>query len=125
MLGKIFKLKRSEIAPVAKGLGGCLATDRITVDGAPVGYMYRDQPTRPEDSGWRFFAGDENNRGGIRITAKNLDGDNRADIVAGDGTGAGSRVTGYLGVNIPVNGTPPQDFSLDVFPGFTGGVFVG
>ncbi|OBK24405.1 hypothetical protein A5634_03510 [Mycobacterium asiaticum] len=31
----------------------CFATDRITVDGRPVGYMYRD------DSGWNFFAGDE------------------------------------------------------------------
>lgn len=59
MLGKIFRLKRHEIAPAAKGLGGCMATDRITVDGAPVGYMYRDQPIRDEDSGWRFFAGDE------------------------------------------------------------------
>ena len=59
MLRKIFKLKRHEIAPVADGRGGCLATDRITVDGMKVGYMYRDQPSRPEDSGWRFFAGDE------------------------------------------------------------------
>lgn len=58
-LGKIFKLKRNEIAPVAEGRGGCLATDRITVDGAPVGYMYRDLPIREDDSGWRFFAGDE------------------------------------------------------------------
>lgn len=59
MLGKLFKLKRHEIAPVALGRGGCMATDRITVDGAPVGYMYRDKPIRDEDSGWRFFAGDE------------------------------------------------------------------
>jgi hypothetical protein len=61
-LGKIFRLKRHEIAPVAKGRGGCLATDRITVDGAPVGYMYREAPTREEDSGWRFFAGDEDDK---------------------------------------------------------------
>ena len=58
-LGKIFGLKAHEIAPVAKGWGGCIATDRITVDGAPVGWMYREQPKRDEDSGWRFFAGDE------------------------------------------------------------------
>ena len=61
-LGKIFKLKRHEVAPVAKGRGGCLATDRITVDGAPVGYMYRETPIREEDSGWRFFAGDEDDQ---------------------------------------------------------------
>jgi len=59
MLGKIYKLKSHEIAPIALGRGGCLATDRITVDGAKVGYMYREAPTREEDSGWRFFAGDE------------------------------------------------------------------
>ena len=59
MLGKIFKLKSHQIAPVALGRGGCMATDRITVDGACVGYMYRDKPVRVGDSGWRFFAGDE------------------------------------------------------------------
>lgn len=56
---KIFKLQRHQIAPVALGRGGCLCTDRIVVDGSPVGYMYREPPSRPEDSGWRFFAGDE------------------------------------------------------------------
>lgn len=38
---------------------GCIASRRITVDGEPVGYMSRDAPDRPEDSGWTFFAGDE------------------------------------------------------------------
>ena len=39
---------------------GCLASDRIVIDGQPVGYCYREAPAegRP-DSGWRFFAGDE------------------------------------------------------------------
>ncbi|WP_157219944.1 DUF2185 domain-containing protein [Flavisphingomonas formosensis] len=60
VLGKIYKLKAHEIAPIALGRGGCLATDRITVDGEKVGYMYREASTRAEDSGWRFFAGDEN-----------------------------------------------------------------
>lgn len=41
------------------GQGACLATDRITVDGMPVGYMYREEPDSETDSGWRFFAGDE------------------------------------------------------------------
>jgi len=59
MLGKIFRLKAHEIAPVALGRGGCVATDRIVVDGQRVGYMYRGDPVREEDSGWRFFAGDE------------------------------------------------------------------
>ena len=43
---------------------GCIATDRITVDGLPVEYMYREKPEDGEwfegyDSGWRFTAGDE------------------------------------------------------------------
>lgn len=46
------------------GADGCIATDRITVDGLPVGYMYREKPAEGTefegyDSGWRFFAGDE------------------------------------------------------------------
>ncbi len=73
-----------------------------------------------------FFAGDTANRGGIRIVAKDLDGDARADLVTGDGTDAGSRVTGYAGVAIPSNDTPDaQLFGFDAFPGFTAGVFVG
>ncbi len=27
-----------------EGADGCLATDRIAVDGMPVGYMYREEP---------------------------------------------------------------------------------
>lgn len=73
-----------------------------------------------------FFGGDDTNRGGIRLVARDLDGDNRADIVVGSGTGAGSRVTGYLGKNIPTNGNPTgEQFALDAYPGFMGGVFVG
>lgn len=56
---KAYKLQASEIVPLASGRGGCIATDRIVVDGAKVGYMYRERPARPLDSGWRFFAGDE------------------------------------------------------------------
>ena len=72
-----------------------------------------------------FFAGDTNNRGGIRVAVKNLDGDNQADLVVGAGSGAGSKVTAYAGKTITASGTPPELFSFDAFPGFTGGVFVG
>jgi hypothetical protein len=72
-----------------------------------------------------FFAGDTANRGGIRVTAKDLDGDARADLVVGSGTGGGSRVTSYLGADIPADGLPPEEFAFDAFPEFTGGVFVG
>lgn len=56
---KRFRLSAEDIRPLAEGHGGCIATDRITVDGERVGYMYRDKPIRPEDSGWVFSAGSE------------------------------------------------------------------
>jgi hypothetical protein len=56
---KPFRLEASEIQRLIPNMGGCFASDRITVDGARVGYMYREQPGFPEDSGWRFLAGDE------------------------------------------------------------------
>ena len=55
---KSFQLAADQIKPVATGYGSCFATDRITVDGAEVGYCYREEPN-VTDSGWRFFAGDE------------------------------------------------------------------
>jgi hypothetical protein len=56
---KRFHLPASAIRPLVTGHGGCYATDRITVDGARVGYLYREAPGGPHDSGWRFFAGSE------------------------------------------------------------------
>ncbi len=56
---KSFRLSADEIQPMATGYGAGLATDHITVDGKKVGYMYREEPDRPEDSGWRFFSGEE------------------------------------------------------------------
>ena len=58
-LQKTFKLRAEDIKELVPAMGGAFATDRITVDGAPIGYMYREKADRPEDSGWRFFAGDE------------------------------------------------------------------
>ena len=72
-----------------------------------------------------FFAGDANSRGGIRIAVKDLDGDNRADILAAAGTGTASRVTAYAGKSIPTDGTPSELNGFDPASGFTGGIFVG
>ena len=73
----------------------------------------------------RKCGGDSNARGGIRVSVKNLDGDNRADVVVGAGTGAGSRVTAYLGKDISPAGTPATTLDFDAFPGTAAGVFVG
>jgi hypothetical protein len=57
---KEFFLSREQIKQlVPPDLGGCFITDGVTVDGMKIGYMYREEPDRPEDSGWRFFSGDE------------------------------------------------------------------
>jgi hypothetical protein len=72
-----------------------------------------------------FFAGDPASRGGVRVAIKNLDNDDMADVVTGAGSGAGSRVTAYLGTNITPTGTPPAFLDFDAFVGYGGGVFVG
>ncbi len=56
---KKFKLKASDIKPVAEGYGACYASDHITVEGRKVGYMYREEPDNDSDSGWRFLSGEE------------------------------------------------------------------
>jgi hypothetical protein len=56
---KDFKLAGRQIRTLVTGYGSCIATDRITVDGMKVGYMYREVPTNADDSGWHFFSGDE------------------------------------------------------------------
>ena len=56
------RLQKHQLRPLLAswdGPTGCLATDRILVDGAPVGYCYREAPCGDWDSGWRFTAGDE------------------------------------------------------------------
>lgn len=55
---KKFKIKAEDIVELVS-FGGCIATDKITVDGLPVKYMYRTTPSRDFDSGWRFFSGTE------------------------------------------------------------------
>ena len=39
--------------------GGCIASDRIMADGLPVRFMYREHPLNPQDSGWIFLSGVE------------------------------------------------------------------
>jgi hypothetical protein len=41
-------------------MGSCIVSDKITVDGLLVGFMYREATQDENDSGWRFIAGIEN-----------------------------------------------------------------
>lgn len=56
---KKFAIPGNKIVDLIGNIGGCLATDKITVDGLPVGWMYREEPHNALDNGWRFFSGTE------------------------------------------------------------------
>ncbi len=56
---KRFKLAPEAILPIVKNMGGCIASDRITVDGKRVAFMERSETDRPGDSGWLFTSGTE------------------------------------------------------------------
>lgn len=61
-MGFFLSRKKIKRVYVPNGADGCFATNRITVEGKKVGYMYREVPdvgSDLPDSGWRFFAGDE------------------------------------------------------------------
>jgi hypothetical protein len=44
---------------IEKYINRCYVTNRILDDGRPVGYLYREEPDREGDSGWRIAANDE------------------------------------------------------------------
>jgi hypothetical protein len=54
-----YKIKPEAIQDVIPSGRYCYASDKITVDGEPVGYMHREKPEEVEDSGWRFYSGTE------------------------------------------------------------------
>lgn len=56
---KEFKIPKEEIKVLLKDKGACLATDKITVEGLKVGFMYREQSDFEQDSGWRIFSNTE------------------------------------------------------------------
>ena len=56
---KNFKIRKENIKTLVENLGACMATEKITVDGELIGYMYREQPDLEVDNGWRFLSGTE------------------------------------------------------------------
>ena len=56
---KTFKINCENIKQLILSIGGCMATDKITVNGELVDFMYREQPDFNSDSGWRFLSGTE------------------------------------------------------------------
>jgi hypothetical protein len=56
---KSLKIDSADIVDLIPSMGGCIASDKITVEGLPVGFMYREEPEEGWDSGWRFLSGTE------------------------------------------------------------------
>ena len=73
-----------------------------------------------------FVAGNADDRGGVRLTTTDADGDGKADVVVGSGEGSPSKVRIYLGKNFIGAGEPSAFQDLDPFgTTLSGGVFVG
>ena len=74
-----------------------------------------------------FVAGNSTDRGGVRVSTADADGDAFAELAVGSGEGspAGARV--YLGKNFTSNAEPDTVQDLGVFGGvpLAGGVYVG
>jgi hypothetical protein len=73
-----------------------------------------------------FVNGDSASRTGVRVATKNVDGDNKADVIAGSGEGQASQVRVYAGTSTKGRSEPPPIQDLDPFGvALTEGVFVG
>lgn len=70
-----------------------------------------------------FFAGSDTNRGGVRVAARNLDGDGKAEVITGDGPGGEGKVRIYSGSSLSA-GTP-NALTTITDASVKDGVFVG
>ena len=90
--------------------------------------MPRRSPASKQTTLANFFAGDVNNRDGVRVVAKDIDGDYRVDIVAGFGTGATKQVRVFAGKALPTTGSAAALGEFNIVPEFpvqAGDIFVG
>lgn len=59
MAEKNYKLRPDQIETLVGDIGRCFVSDRVTVEGMKVGYLYREEADFDDDSGWRFLSGTE------------------------------------------------------------------
>ena len=59
MISKKYKIEAKNIRQLIKPIGGCMASDKITVFGEKINFMYRVDSDFDHDSGWRFMSGTE------------------------------------------------------------------
>jgi autotransporter-associated beta strand protein len=75
-----------------------------------------------------FFAFDSSQRGGVRPIVKDIDGDDRLDLIAGNGEGGPSLIKSFRGSTFAGNGSPGTEVqTLDVFQSasLAAGIYVG
>ena len=74
-----------------------------------------------------FVAGNDADRGGVRLAVENADDDSKADLAVGSGEGSPAKVRVYLGKNFTGAGEPAAFQDIAEFGGapLPGGVFVG
>lgn len=77
------------------------------------------------DSYANFFAFDSNQRGGVRVTAKDLNGDGLLELVAASGDGAAPGVKLFQGTSLSSSPTVVQLLFPFSDPTLANGVFVG
>jgi hypothetical protein len=112
--------------------GGPTGGPRVRVaDGKAVAFLGQnfslDDPGRDALTIVNFFAGDPDSRGGIRVDAVDLDGDDKADLVTGSGDDLPSEIRVYRGTDLLSNpGSPLVAQSFDPFSQIlTDGIYVG
>lgn len=54
-----FIINEHDIKDLVHGMGYSICSNKITIEGMKVGFMYREEPVDDEDSGWRFLSGTE------------------------------------------------------------------
>jgi uncharacterized delta-60 repeat protein len=74
-----------------------------------------------------FVAGNDRDRGGVRLATTDIDGDAKADLVVGTGEGAPAAIRAYRGLNFTTSGEPATFQDMFLFGGqaLAGGVYVG
>jgi len=54
-----FIIDENNIKDLVHGMGYSICSNKITIEGMKVGFMYREEAQDDEDSGWRFLSGSE------------------------------------------------------------------
>ena len=49
----------TKIKPIAEGYGYCIVSSKVCVEENKIEYCYKEESDNDSDSGWRIFAGNE------------------------------------------------------------------